>query len=195
VFHNRETGQVKAWHMNGATIVSPRDIGTQSDVNWVLLGVADFNNDQRSDLVWRHRIEGTVLVWLLTPTAYTEVAVGPAVPSQLWRIVAAADFDGDGYADLLWHHQTTGEVLVWKLSSGSKQSQYSLGFIGPNWELASIGNFDALYGADIVWRKQVSGEVLTWPIVGLQVGTPQYAAPAPQYVADEFWRLYGRRDH
>lgn len=36
-----------------------------TDTNWDIVGAGDFNRDGKSDLVWHHRTEGWVGVWLM----------------------------------------------------------------------------------------------------------------------------------
>ena len=39
-----------------------------SDTRWQIRGVADFNNDGSSDLLWHHQANGRLYVWFLDGT-------------------------------------------------------------------------------------------------------------------------------
>ena len=86
----------------------------------MIRGVADFNGDGKSDILWHHQGDGSLYVWFLggtngvvtvggsylTPSAFTDTQ---------WKIVEVADFNADGKNDILWHHQGTGALYVWFL--------------------------------------------------------------------------------
>ena len=67
------TGQIGAWKMGGYGTIRRRDrlegqLLTPSEVpdtNWRIVGVADFNADGESDLLWQHQTSGLIAVWYM----------------------------------------------------------------------------------------------------------------------------------
>ncbi len=57
---------------------------------------ADFNQDGKPDLVWRNRVTGDIIFWLMNGTTLGQEVhlVGPS--DRNWKIVAIADFNRDG---------------------------------------------------------------------------------------------------
>ena len=89
-----------------------------ADIQWQLRGLADFNGDGQTDLVWHHQATGDIYVWLMNGT--TAVGATYTNPSRFadtrWELVRVADLNSDGKADLLWHHQTSGDLYVWYMN-------------------------------------------------------------------------------
>jgi subtilisin family serine protease len=63
VWHNRRTGILTVWFMDGTRRVSGASLGGVADTNWQAETVADFNGDSFSDVVWRNRTTGLVVAW------------------------------------------------------------------------------------------------------------------------------------
>jgi methionine-rich copper-binding protein CopC len=174
---NPDSGRATIWYMDGATWnggfseVTP----TLKDQNWVIVGVADFNNDNSPDIVWRNISSdpldpnaGRTAIWYMTgPTwngGYAEVL--PEVKDQNWSIVGLADFNGDGKTDLLWRNTSTdpgnpdaGRVAIWYMEGATWNGGY--GEVMPtvkdqNWHILAIRDFDNDGNSDLVWRNTTS---------------------------------------
>ncbi len=92
VWQHQATGQLGVWYMNGTTrlqapLFTPNQV---SDTNWKIVGVRDFNSDNKPDLVWQNQINGYIGVWLMNGVTMTEAPFFN--PSQVsdtnWRIVS-----------------------------------------------------------------------------------------------------------
>ena len=66
-WHNKQTGRVLTWHLNGTAVVDTRSLSISGipDTNWKIAGTGDLNGDKFSDIVWRHATEGWLAVWFL----------------------------------------------------------------------------------------------------------------------------------
>ena len=68
IFQHKTNGQVHAWLMdpnNYGNIMESVDIEDPVGSDWKFAGLGDFNGDNKSDLVWRHRSNGEVNIWLM----------------------------------------------------------------------------------------------------------------------------------
>ena len=82
-------------------------------VGWQILGVGDFNGDNRDDLLLRHD-NGTITNWLAQAngTFFSNHAAVNYSLDNAWQVAAVGDFNGDGRDDLLLRHQN-GTVTNW----------------------------------------------------------------------------------
>ncbi len=167
VWRNRTTGQIIVWNMAGSaylaysTIATPR--GSQVDTNWTIGAIADFNLDERPDLVWQNRITGATEMWLNNGNGtVTPYALLPA-PDINWRIGGAGDFNGDGFPDILWRDNATGRNLVWYMNGSTVISVADISAVAnPNWRIAAVADFNSDRKPDVLWRNVATGEVQIW---------------------------------
>ncbi len=137
--------------------------------------VVDFNNDQSSDILWRHD-NGSVAVWLDDGSAHPPAA-GFGIADGAYAIAATGDVDGDGNDDILWR-RSSGEVLAWLMNTGGltlKGTRY-YGNVDSTWHVLTAGDMDNDGFTDIVWRRD-SGQVLIWLLDNSGSGIRATAAP------------------
>ena len=122
-WHQSASGQVALWYMNGSvlqsgTFTSPPSI---PDARWKVVGVADFNGDQRPDLLWRHDVSGQIAAWLMADNVLmTGTFTSPSALSDTgWRIVGLGDYNSDRRTDILWRHATSGQIAIWYMDGVS----------------------------------------------------------------------------
>lgn len=90
VWHHSGDGSVAAWLMKDRTLISGLLVDASvPDLNWRIVGLADFNADGRMDFLWRHTQTGALYAWFMRGTRLVQAA--PLSPSAMtdmnWRIV------------------------------------------------------------------------------------------------------------
>ncbi len=167
LWRNVVTGELRAALMDGITrIGEPQTLVPNQTVDWNWLPVAtgDFNLDGKSDVLWRHQVTGTLLVWLLDGVVRTaELPTVPAGPvGSSWQVAGTGDFNRDGTTDVLFRHATSGNFVVWLMDVASATGvvRMSGGFLNPEampqlgWQVVSARDFDRDGGADVLVAEQ-----------------------------------------
>ena len=98
-WHNRSTGQVSIWTMQGRVQVRGRAIEPDgfADTTWQVRGVGDLNGDRVPDLLWQRTVprapgEYEVAAWLMTGVEGLQrldaaYLTPPTVPEAGWTMV------------------------------------------------------------------------------------------------------------
>ena len=89
VWQHQGDGRIAVWKMQQTavletTLISP---GVVADLNWKIRAVGDMNGDDLPDLIWQHRVDGRVAVWVMNGTTMTMGVVIAQVPDTGWEIV------------------------------------------------------------------------------------------------------------
>ena len=143
VWQHPATGLTKVWLMWYWAVVMETGLTPyQADVNWRIAGAADFNGDNRDDLVWHHRQTGQITIWHMGADGRTATSTGTVSSTSVtpgWLIRAVGDFNRNGTPDLVWHHALTGQLSIWFLNGTTVVGQQPLvpAQIDPAWSIAS----------------------------------------------------------
>ena len=86
------------------------------DPSWHVKGMADFDHDGHSDIVFQNN-NGAVVIWEMDGTSVARmntINFGLGVdPGPAWHIVGMRDMDGDGRADILLQNDN-GAAALWE---------------------------------------------------------------------------------
>ena len=110
-----------------------------ADLDWKIVGVADFNKDGRPDLLWQHTT-GPLALWAMDGTKVMFGGALPGAPDMLntsWRVAAIADMNADGNVDVIWRHND-GWLAVWMMDGVKLWAVYSLNppaEFNPSWRI------------------------------------------------------------
>jgi len=153
--------------MDGTTFTGAGGLGTVDPV-WKIVGVADFNYDNKPDILWRNSITGNSLVWFMNGMTYTgSVWLGEIDP--IWENAGLADFNNDGNIDILWRNSSSGDLLVWFMNgvtfSGAAWLLPSVS--DSNWKIVGIADFNNDGKPDILWHDTATGNTIVWYMDGL----------------------------
>jgi hypothetical protein len=143
--------------------------------NWQLQPSTDFNNDGSVDVLWRNKVDGTLVIWYLNgkgnflsgtnnPIAGDATIAGVKVsPSSGWNISTIGDIDGDGNKDLVWSNTISGDRVIWYLNA---QRQIVSGDVLPypskEWEIVASVDTNNDKKDDLIFRHKTAGHIVLW---------------------------------
>jgi hypothetical protein len=133
ILRNVSTGQNAIWYMNGLNIVFG-DVtryanGTElkvTDLDWQIVGAADYNGDGKADLLWRHSTLGLSLCWLMNSNIFnTSTYMGQQEFNTDWKNT------GQNTATSTWE-LSTGSFTALRATVNVSQPNVALGFTLPS---------------------------------------------------------------
>ncbi|UBF23766.1 pre-peptidase C-terminal domain-containing protein [Kovacikia minuta CCNUW1] len=192
-------GSIASWSMSGTsnTSVMSASLLTSMSASWQMEGVADFNNDNHPDLLWRHRTSGNNVIWFMGGADNTSV-VSSASLAQVatnWHIEGVADFNGDDRPDLLWRDYTNGKNAIWFMGGTHNTSVVSSTFLtqlATNWHAEGVADFNGDDRPDLLWRDYATGNNVVW-FMGGTSSTSVVSSASLSRVATN-WRIEGVAD-
>ncbi|MBD2082771.1 VCBS repeat-containing protein [Leptolyngbya sp. FACHB-17] len=187
---NAATGASQIWSVNGSTPVIRQDLPTETDDNWQVSGIADFNRDGQQDLLWFNSQTGAVRIWQQNNGAVQSIALGTAGGGG-WYIGGLADFNSDGSTDIIWHNRRDGQAALWFLNNTRLASGAFIGSSGAgDWRVQGIADQNADRAPDLVWFNPSTGETATWLLNQGKLAQGVFLNPAPS----KDWKLTGLGD-
>ncbi|MGC4069359.1 MAG: protein-glutamine glutaminase family protein [Polyangiaceae bacterium] len=160
----------------------------------------DFDSNRKSDIVWRHPVNGTTQYWYmdnLTRTGYANIPYTVA-ESTGWKYAGQGDFNRDGKADIIWYHPGAGTVQIWYMDGLNRTSWGNLSNTVPassGWTFAGVDDFNLDGMSDIVWHNGSTGYTQIW-YLNDSLGLVSWPNLDPRYlVADSSgWTFAGTGD-
>jgi hypothetical protein len=184
LWQNSTSGEVYVWLMNGLTITSQGSPATVSPSSgWNVVGVGDFNDDGKADILWQNDTSGEVYIWLMNGTGIASQGVVANSLSPNWAVLGVGDFDGNGTSDVLWQNSSTGQIYIWFMNGLTIASQRSPGSpsppsstvccsgVGNGWSIVGVGDYDGSGRASILFRQLSTGEVYIWLMNGATIAS------------------------
>jgi hypothetical protein len=185
--------------MNGSTVASSSAASVNpgaytSTTGWQVQGIADFNGDGKSDILWRKAETGETAVWFMNGAVKsgggrTSSSAGAYTSTTGWQVHGVGDFNGDGKADILWRNAETGKTYVWFMdgatvtSSGSTTIQAGAYSSTTGWQIQGIGDFNGDGKSDILLRDAVTGRMAIWTMDGKKVTSAYTSVDAGLYTS------------
>jgi translation initiation factor IF-1 len=207
LWRNYTTGDNAIWLMNGfnnLNATSQKSITRVADTDWKMIAAADFDGDNKADILWRNDRTGENAVWFMDATSTTTdgryasdeqfFANRIRTVDKNWKMVGAGNFDDDNKADILWRNEVTGENAIWLMNgtrntpvaSKANGEKFITSVAGSNWNIAGIGDFDANSKSDIVWRNSSTGENAVWTVnTSVLTNSGNFFSTNEQFIKDE----------
>ena len=141
--------------------------GFKDDIQLV---AADFNGDNKADILERDRAGGDNNLWQMDGATVVSANPIPPLNDGDWQIQDAADFNGDNRADVLWRNKFSGENAIWFMDGSNVTSFNFISELNdPDWKVQKATDFNGDSKADILWRNQQTGENAIWFMDGSNV--------------------------
>jgi len=165
VWDNLTSDVHRVWTMGGAVresslVVTP----DQTGANLKLAVTDDFNDDARTDLVFRSDTNGNLRFWMMNGVERDSVvAVDGALPGS--TLAAAADFNHDGKPDLLWRDPTNQALSVWTMDGTVQTGTLTPNpaqAVNANWAVVIAADLDRDGNTDLLWYNSTSGKIVRW---------------------------------
>jgi len=167
------------------------------NVDWRIVGAADFNNDGKTDILWRHAKTGqNELMFMEDGTSHKQIASLDQVADLNWDVVGTGDFNQDSHIDILWYNPTTGKSQIWLMDVYFYSlKRTSIVWLPTNsnlsWKIVGTGDFDGDYLTDILWRNTKTGQNAVWYMSWTKFfGDQDYL----ETVSDLNWKIIGTGD-
>ena len=190
-------GTIAAWFMDGLSLTggalfSPSSPG---DIDWRIVGNADFNGDSKPDLIWQHT-DGSIAGWFMDGVNLAGGALfNPSTPGDRnWRVVSSGDFNGDYKPDLVWQH-TDGSIAAWLMDGLNLTDGALFNPSAPsdmNWRIVGSGDFNGDSKPDLVWQH-ADGSLAAWFMDGVNLTAGSLFNPSGP--GDAKWRIVGVGDY
>ncbi len=194
VWHHDTEGWVSVWLLAGDTLLAGRMLTPDrvADTNWRVQAVGDLNQDGKPDLIWQHRTQGRVSVWIMNGTTLADghLLNPDTIADGRWKIIGTGDYDQDGHTDLFWRHETTGQLSAWRMNRSTMVGGTSMtpnGVADTQWKVVAVTDFNGDGRPDLVWQHE-GGALSTWILNGtsMALGKPLIPGTAPAA-----WRIVG----
>jgi hypothetical protein len=100
----------------------------------------DFNNDGKSDILWRNTSTGDNAIWFMNGGTVSSSSAITSQTSQNWKVVGTGDFNNDGKSDILWRNTSTGSNSIWFMNGGTVSSSSAItSQTNQNWKIVGTG--------------------------------------------------------
>ena len=179
--------------------------GLKLDLDWLVMGLGDFDGDGKTDVLTRDSVAGTWHVALMNGKTVTTTGTGNAdLTTNLdWRLAAIADFDGDGKDDVLLRHSGTNRWYQYAMNGKSQVASKS----GPvkdaaqrddglpddaSWAVAGVGDLGGDGKADLLMRHATNGTWRYYRMNGRTVASGSGSAVG--LPSGSAWKLAGLAD-
>lgn len=193
LWRNTATGENYIYFMDRFTILPTEGyIRTITDQNWQIVGAGDFNDDGRSDILWRNSVTGENYIYFMNGLQIISEGYIRTVADTNWQVAGVGDFDGDLKADILWRNPASGQNYLYPMDGLTiKGTEGFLRTVPLPWTIAGLGDFNQDDKKDIVWRNTSTGENYVYPMNGTAILPTEGYLPT---VPDNGWSIVGVGD-
>jgi hypothetical protein len=165
-WYNKNNGAVATQLSKGLALSVKISYGAKSpSAGWAVLGIGDYNGDNKFDIYWTNIYSGAIEVWAVNGSAIIQnVSLGSLPPNQGWTAIGLRDLNGDGRTDILIYNNYTGEIGSWIIDYGSVL--YGNVNTAQGWAPIALEDFDGDGMADLLLYSQYNGALDVWTIKG-----------------------------
>lgn len=174
---------------NNGSITSVVVLAPETDLNWQIRGVSDFDGGQgKPDIFWQNIATGQIRAWFLDSSYSVTAApvLSPSFTANQFYVDALGDFNQDGNTDLILRRDTDPAFTTIAFSTGGFNFGTAQDFIiqpDANQKIEGAGDFNGDGSPDLLWRNYVTGANEIWLMQGVSLSS---VVPLPT-VPDPFW--------
>jgi hypothetical protein len=170
VLQNRSDNTIAFWYtggVNNAAITGGAYVSPYPTAGWKVVGVADFNGDGKSDLVFQSQTTNQIAIWYMNGPNYQGGVLLPYTPPAGWRVVGTGDVNGDGFPDLVFQNQSTGQVAIWFMNRSTYVGGSVLSTVpAAGWKVVGVGDYNRDGYADLLFQNQTTNHAAIWFLKG-----------------------------
>jgi FG-GAP-like repeat len=195
LWRNKKTGEIRWWVTNGTGQPFAINLRTIEDLNWQIVGTADYDRDGTTDLLWRNATTGVNAWWLMDVSVHQQALnfrrfdIAP-VRGEEWKIAGTADYNNDGQLDLLWRNTEDGKNYWWRTYDPTNPIQ--LPAAPTDWTIVGTGDYNRDGQVDLLWRNDTTGATAWWAMNGSQFQKSEWVTPTDSNLN---WRIVGVNDN
>ena len=193
IFWQNAAGKVATWEFISEDFAGKVPLPSKG-VHWELIGVADFNWNGQTDLLWANKVTGRIEISLMENGNEVAVDYLRSAPSfsQGWKLLGVADLNEDSSPDLLWS-RPNGQMILWQMDGTTfvQASWFNEGRpFNPAWRLAAIADMTGDAKNDLLWQH-ADGRVAVSQLEGMTIQGSTLLHGGKRF---EAWKLAGTVD-
>lgn len=168
ILFQTDAAVLAVWFMNGtdpvrATLLNK---GTSVGGGWRVVGVADFDADGNSDILFQNA-SGVSAVWYMDGTTLLRAAPFGGGVATGAKMIGLDDFNNDGQVDVLLQN-TDSSLAVWHMIGNTFWNSTPVANgapIGWSWKVVGLNDFDWDGHVDILFQHE-NGQLVIWRMNG-----------------------------
>jgi len=176
-------GALAAWFLNGRQLISGAliNVDLAEAGEWRVVGAADFNHDEKPDLLVQDR-NGRLVAWMVDHVRVVSTALlNLGNPIDLaWEVVGADDFNEDGRPDVVFQHRN-GTLALWRLDgfAAASAALFSPSHPGDtDWRVVGVTDRNGDRKPDLLFQHQKDGTLALWLLDGIRLNQPRLLNPS-----------------
>ena len=210
LFWHNSDGPSQIWNMtwDGMSRVNyiefPSSLNTSESQGWKPIGLADFNKDGLTDIVWHHTSGATSFWYLngvnLIGSGFIDGSTSWGVPdSGTTRMVGFGDFNKDGNPDIIVH-DSAGTNRVWYMDGATPVSSAPFSNLlnfadSTGWRLEAVTDFNHDGTPDWFMHNGNTGAMKIWYVSGITLHSVGYLDGSLNIPDSSEWSMLGAYDY
>lgn len=164
---NTYTGEHASWLLSSESgLVENVSFETvPPSTGMIMLGMKDFNGDQKTDMLWYNSQSGAISAWILDGNTILEkINYGVEPLSSKRSIIDLPDLNGDKKTDILWYDVNDGTISAWLLNGDGIIRKVIYGSESPTsgCSIMATNDFNGDSKEDLLWYDINTGAIYAW---------------------------------
>lgn len=185
-FRNTSSGTSAFWLLDGVNVTHGWTTPSVSS-DWQVVGLGNFDgsaNNGNKDLLWRNRLSGELVVWLMNETGRGFAPGGGFVSRSgqtynrgtEWTVAGVGDFNSDGKEDILYRNEAQGKQEILQMNGATVTTVQPLKDLGGTWRVQGLMRREVIAEPFEISGRSLSGGFVSATAfdLGLMDGTAKY---------------------